>query len=348
MANDIIINIKDLQPKENNEGVYSDFSLPSLIRPIMSDKTESIIKMFFDTIHLASIYEKLNQNEYILKFTEEVEAGLRTGKYTLDIRKDGSGFTPTAREENGLFVGQGVVKKGIDNSALSQVMSNYAMYAMLQKISTQLEEIDQKVDIIREGQATDRVGNIIGAFRAYVIAYPTFLNEQEKRNASFEVYKTISQGLHQVHFELDTIAKYLDKAPTSYADIGLQWLNLFNYVVDKKERMYHTLVYGLYKYYNMIKLSDIILLDRGANENVISRNHEAIESFCTRVLNKELDEKAKFLTGGNIKEYLDIQNNIYEYNDHIQKALIPAYNTALNLEIKVDSATINKIMNNGK
>ena len=147
---------------------------------------------------------------------------------------------------------------------------------------------------------------------------------------------------------MDTIAKYLDKAPTSYADIGLQWLNLFNYVVDKKERMYHTLVYGLYKYYNMIKLSDIILLDRGANENVISRNHEAIESFCTRVLNKELDEKAKFLTGGNIKEYLDIQNNIYEYNDHIQKALIPAYNTALNLEIKVDSATINKIMNNGK
>ena len=242
MANDIIINIKDLQPKENNEDVYSDFSLPSLIRPIMSDKTESIIKMFFDTIHLASIYEKLNQNEYILKFTEEVEAGLRTGKYTLDIRKDGSGFTPTAREENGLFVGQGVVKKGIDNSALSQVMSNYAMYAMLQKISTQLEEIDQKVDIIREGQATDRVGNIIGAFRAYVIAYPTFLNEQEKRNASFEVYKTISQGLHQVHFELDTIAKYLDKAPTSYADIGLQWLNLFNYVVDKKERMYHTFV----------------------------------------------------------------------------------------------------------
>ena len=87
MANDIIINIKDLQPKENNEDVYSDFSLPSLIRPIMSDKTESIIKMFFDTIHLASIYEKLNQNEYILKFTEEVEAGLRTGKYTLDIRK---------------------------------------------------------------------------------------------------------------------------------------------------------------------------------------------------------------------------------------------------------------------
>ena len=60
---------------------------------------------------------------------------MRTGKYTLDIRKDGSGFTPTAREENGLFVGQGVVKKGIDNSALSQVMSNYAMYAMLQKIS---------------------------------------------------------------------------------------------------------------------------------------------------------------------------------------------------------------------
>ena len=68
------------------------------------------------------------------------------------------------------------------------------------KYLTQLEEIDQKVDIIREGQATDRVGNIIGAFRAYVIAYPTFLNEQEKRNASFEVYKTISQGLHQVHF----------------------------------------------------------------------------------------------------------------------------------------------------
>ncbi|MBF1519929.1 MAG: hypothetical protein HXN87_08050 [Prevotella pallens] len=347
MANDIIINVKDLQPKENNEDVYSDFSLPSLIRPIMSDKTESIIKMFFDTIHLGSIYEQLNQNEYILSFTEEGKAGLRTGKYTLDIRKDGSGLTPTARGENG-FVEQGVVKKGTDSSALSQAMSNYAMYAMLQKISAQLEEIDQKVDIIREGQATDRIGNIIGAFRAYVIAYPTFLNEQEKRTASFEVYKTISQGLHQVHFELDTIAKYLDDAPTSYADIGLQLLNLFNFVADKKERLYHTLVYGLYKYYNMIKLSDIILLDRGANENVISRNHEAIESFCTRVLNKELDKKAKFLTGGNIKDYLDIQYNIYEYNDQIQKVLIPAYNEALNLEIKVDSATIKKIMNNGK
>ena len=68
MANDIIINVKDLQPKENYEDVYSDFSLPSLIRPIMSDKTESIIKMFFDTIHLASIYEQLNQKKYILYY----------------------------------------------------------------------------------------------------------------------------------------------------------------------------------------------------------------------------------------------------------------------------------------
>lgn len=345
MTNNIIVETKELQVREKYEDVFSDFSLPSLVRPLIKEKTNDIIKILFDTAHLSSLYKSLNQNEFILRFSKKIEKGLKAGKYQLNMRKDGRGFTPTASTKEG-FVGQGFVEKRINSNAVSNALTNYAMYAMLNQISSQLQEVKQEVEIIREGQNTDRLGSIIGAFRAYVIAYPTFLNEQERRNASFEVYKTISQGLHQIHFELDTLAKNLEVCPTSLKEIGLQWLDLFQNVLDKKEKMYSCLVYGLYKYYNMLKLSDIILLDRGADENVILENHQGIESFCNRVLNEDLDKKAKFLTGGDIKDYLDIKNNIYEYNAKIQNDLIPTYRDTFNLEIKVDSNTIQKLINN--
>lgn len=324
--------------RKSQDDVFTDFSLPTLIHPLVKEKTFSFFNRFCDLNMFGSVLSKLQSKHLEVQIPAEFQEKLRKGIAHLGSKAEGC-FTTTIYESGHRgAVGQLYLKENVDPKAVSDVLSNISMYGMLQKISGQLNEIKANQKILLEGQRTDRLGSIIGGFQAYVLAYPTFESETERRNASFSVYRTMRQGLCQVHFELDTLARELQNAPDNAWNNFLAAItNPMDNIADKKEQAYNRLVYGLYKYYNMLKLSDIILLERGANADVIANNHKSIESFCLRVLNEDMEKKVDYLTGGDMTDYHDIRDNIFSYTNDIKEKLIPSFNKTFNLDISMST-----------
>lgn len=342
-----ILKINTELSKDTEADVFTDFSLPALVNPLVRKKTDGIIKRFFDINALAGVLGKLKGKHLEIQIPAEFQEKLKNGTAHLG-KKDMEGCFTTTIYEPGKrgSAGQLYVKETVDPNAMSDALSNLAVYGMLQQISNNLEEIKENQRIMLEGQRTDRLGTIIGSFRAYVISYPLFKTEEEKRSASFNVFKTMSQGITQIHFELDTLSKELKDAPdNAWSHFLKAALTNINYA-GKKEQAYDCLVYGLYKYYNMLKLSDIILLDMDANAEILADNHRSIEAFCMRVFNEDMDKKVKYLNGGDIKDYLDIQNNILSYVDNVKENLIPSFKKTYNLDLNVTGDHLLELTNN--
>lgn len=335
------------QSREND--VFSDFSLPSLIKPMIREKVSGFFKRFCDVIMFGGFANKLDISKLEVIIPPQFQEALKNGFYNLGNKANGMGFTPNIYDQNGKLVGQAFIRENVNPVAVGDFLTNIAAYGMLQQISGQIEEVKENQRIMLEGQRTDRLGYIIGSYRAYLVAYPTFQSETERRIASFNVYNAMSQGIHQIHFELDTLAKDLKEAPDTAWDHFLQAVSHpFTNVAEKKETAYNYLVYGMYKYYNMLKLSDIILLERGADEQVIANNHKGIEAFCLRVFDENMDAKVKYLTGGETKDYLDIQNNIFSYIDNIKEILLPSFKEAFKLNIKIPTNKLIELSRNGR
>lgn len=331
--------------------VFSDFSLPSLIRPIISNDHIDLLSMLCPVAELRSVLEKLKTKGFILKIPEEFRRAVREGTaYLGNSQKHPGGMTPNVYDhKTGKLVGQGYIHEGVDPSSMGDIMNNLAVFAMLQSIIVKLDDLQEDVAFIKEGQKDDRMGKIIGSFKSYVIALPTFRTIEEQRNASFIVYCSISEGLYQIHFFLDRVCQLMQDCPNNWWEHLLAAVkHPFKNVAEKKEAVYHELLANLYNYYNLIILSDIILLHRGASFSVIKENHKSINAFYNRALGGDLDAKVEFLCAGNTEDYQRIKQLTRDEESMLHRAILSLEEPTGPLEIEFKQEEIQQYLQNGR
>lgn len=348
---------KVIQAKESENAipirtdVFSDFSLPSLVRPIISKDRMDLLSILCPVAELRSVFEKLKNKGFILRIPEEFRQAIREGTaYLGSSGKHPGGMTPNIHDAaTGKTIGQGYIQSVVDPSSMGSIMNNLAVFAMLQSIIVKLDDLQETVTLIKEGQKDDRLGKIIGSFKSYVIALPTFNSIEEQRNASFIVYCSISEGLYQIHFFLDRVCQLMQDSPDNW------WKHLlvaikhpFKNVAEQKEAVYHELLANLYNYYNLIILSDIILLHRGASFSVIKENHKSINAFYHRALGGDLDAKVDFLCAGNSEDYQRIKQLTMDEEGLLQRAILSLDNPTGPLEIKFEEEEIKQYLQYGR
>lgn len=332
--------------------VFSDFSLPSLIRPVVSKDRVDLLSLLCPVAELRSVLEKLKSKGFILRIPEEFRRAIQDGTaYLGNSGKHPGGLTPNIHDSaTGKTIGQGFIQDGVvDPSCMGDILNNIAVFAMLQNIVLKLDDLQQDVTFIKEGQKDDRMGKIIGSFKAYAVALPTFRTIEEKRNASFMVYCSISEGLYQIHFYLDRVCQLMRDCPDTWWKHLVAMIKFpFKNVADKKEAAYYDLLTNLYNYYNLMILSDVILLHRGASFSVIRENHKSIKAFYERALGSEMDSKVAYLMAGDTRDYQKIKQLTYDEEDMLQKTILSLENPTGTLEIGFDADEIQQYLEYGR
>ncbi len=286
--------------------VFSDFSLPSLIRPIVNNNRQSLLSMLCPALELGSIIEKLSAKQLVFVVPPELRKAIREGTAFLGKSAAHPGnMTPNIYDTgSGQLIGQGYVTDGWNLANAGVVLNNVAIFAMLQNVVGKLESIQKDVSLLKEGQQDDRMGKVIGSFKSYSVALPTFRTVEEQRNASFIVYCSISEGLYQIHFFLDRLCRLMEDSPDNWWRHVLGAIsNPFKNIAEEKERVYHELVSNLFNFRNLMVLSDVILLHRGASCSVIKENHKSVNAFYSRALNEKVEKKIAYLTNDNYEAY---------------------------------------------
>lgn len=141
------------------------------------------------------------------------------------------------------------------------------MMAMVQSILEKLETIEEKIEDIKQGQKNDRVGTIIGYFKAFMDLYPTFKSADEMNIAANSAYMGMQSGLSKLHLQIDEERKKLSGAPSNHFQTLLKSItNPFSNKAVYYQKCYEDYVYDIQLYNRLILLSDIILYLKGDND----------------------------------------------------------------------------------
>lgn len=330
--------------------IFSDFSLPSLIRPIIDENKQSLLSQLCPMLELSSILNKLQTKDFTLVIPAELRNAVNDGlAYLGKSARHPGGMTPNIYDsETGKLLGQGYVFSEPAPQAMGDVMNNVAIFMMLQDVTEQLDSIQKDISFIKEGLLNSYMGKVIGSFKSYVVALPTFRTIEEQRNASFVVYCSICEGLHQIHFFLDMMCKQLSESPDNWVKHLFQAAkHLTKNVVGEYERLYRELVSHLYNFHNLMILSDLILLHRGASFSVIQESHKSVNAFYSRALNDELDKRIAYLTNDNYEAYKKIKTITTEEEANLKEVLI-SIEECKTLEIPYNAEEIEKFLTNGR
>lgn len=330
-----------------NDDVFSDFTLPSLIRPIIRKNNSLLLPLLCTVSELGSIVEKLKTNQLTFVVPVELRSAIRDGVAYLGKSNIHSGsMAPNIYDSgSGKLIGQGYVTEGWNPANVGDALNNVAIYAMLQNVIGKLDSIQKDVSFIKEGQQDDRMGKVIGSFKSYAIALPTFRTTEEQRNASFIVYCSISEGLYQIHFFLDRLCQLMIDSPDNWWRHVLGAIsNPFKNIAEEKERVYQELVSNLYNYHNLITLSDVILLHRGASYSVIQENHKSVNAFYSRALNETVEKKIAYLTNDNYEAYSQIKQLTKNEEEKFKEILVSIERCNEPIEITYTSEEIAKYL----
>jgi hypothetical protein len=114
-------------------------------------------------------------------------------------------------DANGKILKHGRLKEmGVNVGNICKIAANQAMFAY---IIIQLNEINQKLDLILEGQHNDRIAKIDGAIRAY--------EHLDRENSNIEnIILQIETGIAELEKELNQLSKKLNPK----AKFGDNWL----------------------------------------------------------------------------------------------------------------------------
>jgi hypothetical protein len=303
----IVLNVGELKEQEASD-VFSDFSLPKMVAPIKVAREKSFIHKLLAIPSIAELISKLNGKEFFVEIPKHLAEGLNTGK--LHFGKSHQTFeslSPNIFDTNGKLVGQATIQNGQQAADILNSISNLSMMIMMQSLAEKLDDISKQLEILHKGQKNDRLGKIIGSFRAYAISRSSeriFVNQEERRKAAHMSYTLMCEGICQMHFELNEFAKRISELPHNNIQL------FFKNMIDRTdyEREYKTFVNDLYDLYNMTIISDTLLLDLDATRNDIINNHKSLNAFMERAITDKLINTAKFIVDDQPRELTNFIN----------------------------------------
>jgi len=305
MNSDILtltIGDKNQTTKKN---VFSDFSLPQLLAPMKQERQSRFFDGLLAIPSVSKLISDLTKDGFTIVIPSELREAIKNGKFHFGKSKQSlTGVAPNIYDKLGKLRGQVYMERTKDYSNLLNDISSLAMMIMLQSLSEKLDAIFQKIDIIHTAQKNDRLGCIIGSFKAFVVSRSVFCSEEERRKAAFLTFSKMNEGMCQIHFELNDSWERISKFPHDNNDfIKKSFTKLWDSTDYEEE--YNAFVKDLYDYYNMLVLSDALLLDLGASSEELSSNHQPLNAFLDRTMTGDFIKVAEFVKDGQPKELTD-------------------------------------------
>lgn len=321
MSEKITVKTKTKVSKNNRKyDILSSYGVPKMLDQIVNkEKINLLNKLECGAVVVDSLNNLMNSENFIIEIPSGLREMLKSGKAVFDkSNKNLGAFTPNIRiiGEAGIK-GQASIVKKVDHQDITKNLSNLAMMAMVQSILEKLETIEEKIDDIKQGQKNDRIGTIIGYFKAFIDLYSTFKSADEMNIAANSAYMGMQSGLSKLHLQIDEERKKLSGAPSNHFQTLLQSItNPFSNKAAYYQKCYEDYVYDIQLYNRLILLSDIILYLKGDND-AMRKNHDIMVKYCNQYLDDNFIKKVTYLTDNKIVGI----SNILEYNKNLDIAL---------------------------
>ena len=345
MEQELIVKPKtEVATQTNKKDILTIYMVPDMLDQIV---TKEKIELLNNLSCGAVVSDALSNLAHSDGFFVEIPSGLRemlkTGEAFFDkSNKNPGAFAPNIKiKGDGRIKGQATIVQKTDPLAVSNCLSNLAMMAMIQSVLEKLEVIEEKIEDVKQGQKNDRIGSIIGSFKAFMDLYDTFKTPEEMRRAADDAYRDMQKGLTQLHLQIEEERKKLNEAPANHLQtflLSMKTPNIFRNRLDKYRKIYEEYVYDIQLYNRLILLSDVILFLKGSPD-AIRMNHEKMVDYCNKYIDDSFKKKMAYLMNNNIAGI----TNILEYNKRLDLALDGVFDNAIKIECKKEEVKYIKI-----
>lgn len=341
MNNTLVVNSKTViaSTEAKEKDILDYYGIPAILdRFLEKDKKDVLNSLCCGTMVVDALNQIAHADDFIVEIPKGLRKKLETGEAVFDTSSKTPGSnTPNIRLKGGKeIVGQATIAKKTDSLAVSRSLSNLAMMAMVQKILSKIDVLDEKVEDLKRGQMNDRVGSIIGPFKAFMDLYPT-LNTTEQIDAiANSIYLEMQKGLSQIHLHINEVREKLNKAPNN--NLKVFWhgiIHPFRSDIDKYRKLYNEYIISIQLYNRLSLLSDVILHLKNAG-NAMCSNHKTMYDYCNQQLTDSFKNNMRFLLN---REPIEL-DRIHEYNVKLDKILKEVQNMDLVIECKQEDVKL--------
>lgn len=339
MNNIAVKNKTELSPQCQGQDILALYGIPSIVDDLVEKEKSNLFNMLNPCFVFADTLNEISHaGGFTVNIPKGMEEALRKGIANLDkSSKDIGAFTPNIRinGETGIK-GQLTIRRGVDSLAITRSLSNFAQMAMLQNVISKLDAIAEKQDEILKGQENDRIGTIIGSFKAFKDFY-TLTKDANCDNIEIQgyvCYQNIQKGLAELLLQIDEERKFLEKMPHNHWQVFIRSLTARSVVKPEK---YKKFVYTIQTYCRLLLLADVVLIRIGKGE-AIPPNHEVIKNYFSQYLNNDFREHMNFLMDGHTSEIDKIQR----FNQSCLKASFEISQNDLSIECRPEDIKLLK------
>ena len=213
MSKELVVKTKTEVSNNKQCDILSLYGVPTMLdRIIKKEKIKLLNKLECGAVVIDSLNNLLSSEDFMVEIPSGLREMLKSGKAVFDKSNINPGaFTPNIRIKGKAGIkGQASIVKKVDHQVITRNLSNLAMMGMVQSVLEKLEAIEEKLEDVKQGQKNDRVGIVIGYFKAFVDLYPTFKSVEEMRNAANLAYMGMQSGLSKLHLQIDAERKKLE------------------------------------------------------------------------------------------------------------------------------------------
>ena len=299
MSKELIVRAKtSIVEACDKQDILEFYGVPRAIDTFVGKEKDSFLNSFECGAVLADEIKKMSGDcHFIVEIPGELQKAMKKGKASfIDSVKSPGSYSPNIKVDGQNGIGGQITLKQANPQELSATLSNLAMLAMVQSILEKMDLLESKIDKIQEGQQNDRIGLVIGPFKAFADLFPTIHSKDELVHQANSAYLQMQTGLAQLHLQIDSERKELEKAPQNVWQTIVE--SIWHWGRDSigfYQKQYHKYIYDFQLYVRLLLLSDIVLFLKGDTE-AIARNHNVIEKYTNQYLDSSFKKAMNFLT----------------------------------------------------
>ncbi len=297
MSKELVVKSKtEVATRTQTKDILTLYGVPEMLDQFAQKEKNDLLNILCcGAIGLDSVSKLTSSKGFAVEIPLELREMVMSGKAVFDqSRKRLGGFTPNIRIKGEAGIkGQATIIRKVDSQTVSQTLSNLAVLAMVQSVLEELDTIKEKVEDIKRGQENDRIGCIIGSFKAFMDLYPTLTSLEEIKSNATSTYREMQKGLAQLHLQIDEKRKKLNDAPINEWQALKKCFHLYN-SSKRYQEQYESFIYDLQLYNRLILLSDVVLIIIG-DKAAVDRNHKVMVDYCNLYLNNSFKQRMNFL-----------------------------------------------------
>ena len=282
----------------DKQDILEFYGVPRAIDTFVSKEKNSFFNSFeCGSVLVDEIKKMSGDSRFIVEIPGNLRKAMAKGKagFIDSVKRPGS-YSPNIRVSGQNGIGGQITIKEVNPQELSTTLSNLAMLAMVQSILEKMDLLESKLELLQQGQQNDRIGLVIGPFKAFADLYPTIKTKEELTFHANSAYLQMQTGLAQLHLQIDSERKELEKAPKNGWQTFVESLRHYGRdSIGLYRKKYHQYIYDFQLYGRLLLLSDVVLFLKGDTE-AIARNHSVIEKYTNQYLDSDFKKAMSFLT----------------------------------------------------